>query len=328
MNKEILIKNMDLVSQVLSEDYDLVHFTPESIHTQNNIMGVLCKADTSFAASIRGIELVKLLKKMPGEEVELKSTDKFLQVKGGGLNAKFRKYPDKTKEPPDYSKLNFVDISNDFLDGVNCCLPSVSDKEIQGVLTGMHIADNKIVSCNNITVTEYTMEKSTGMVFTLPKIMAKVVEDFRPVLMCIDNNKVVFTNADKTVFIWSVLMAGKYPMDNMVKLLDCKGEEYTLPKEAGGEALTTSLFSFDAEDGTSFVGVDIKDKEVVLSGNKSFGSLENAIEHKSDKQFKFYIDPGVLTRALGINTTFNHCGNYITFKNKNIRHLVCLVQYQ
>lgn len=325
MDKEKLLKGLDLVAQTLSEEYDVLHFNPDAIHAENNVMGIVCKIEMGFHSSVRGIELVKLLKKMPGKEVEFTVTDKTLNVKSGTLSAKLRRFDDRASKPRDFSELIFEEVPEKFSSALAVCSPSVSDKEIQGILTGLHLDGDKATSCNNITAMEYTMEGKFRKPFTIPKTIVNVLSSFEPKYVCIEDARVIFTNEDKSIFIYSVLMAGKYPFDNVVKLLGASGDSFSLPEGLGNEAYIVSLYSFTTQDKTPFIEIDIQKGQVVLTGDKEFGSLEDTIVHESKGETKFHVDPSLLIRALGINKEFTHCGNYIVFKDKDIRYLVCLV---
>lgn len=325
MNKTNVIKVLDSISPILSEDYDIIHFNPTSIYAESNMIGISCNLDFGFKASVRGIELIKLLKKMSGDEVEFKLTDKTLSVKGGGLAAKFKKY-DKEKTPPDFTELEFKEVPDNFLEAIIACLPSVSDKDIQGILTGLHIDNALMYGCNNVSVTEYEIPDMDAT-FTLPKQTASLLTKFNPKYYHITDNKVIFANEDKTSYLWSVLMAGAYPVENMVKLLSKEGDVFSLPEEIGKRADIVSLFAYDAQDGSSFIEVDIQPDKIVLGGNKSFGNLEDVMEYKSEGNVKFHVNSLSLNRALLIDNKFTYCGNFIVFENDKVRHLVCLVDH-
>jgi hypothetical protein len=113
----------------------------------------------------------------------------------------------------------------------------------------------------------------------------------------------------------------------MVKLLSKEGDIFSLPEEIGKRADIVSLFAYDAQDGSSFIEVDIQTDKIVLGGNKSFGNLEDVMEYKSEGSVKFHVNSVALSRALLIDNKFVYCGNYLVFEDDLIRHLICLVDH-
>jgi len=316
--KPLSKKNMRLLAHALTEDYDLLHFNGDWVNAQQENFGVMCKSNIGLTASIRGIEFLQFMQKKTGHEVTFNDTEKTLLMQGGGIKLDSKKFPNKAKPSPDFSQLTFVDVPEDFLDALKVCLPSV-DRRTDIILGGLHIADNKILGCDNVTVTEYTMEKGFGQTFTLPKKSARFLLDYKPVGFCLHDGKAVFT--DGNTYVWSKIKREEYPAKKMIDLLDKEGEEFTLPEEAGKYAKDCKPFEGNA---CHHIGVSIGEKEVILSG---VHPMEITLEHVSEKQTKFDIPPKKLAHGLSINTKFTHCGDFLIFKNGNTRHMACLISF-
>jgi DNA polymerase III sliding clamp (beta) subunit (PCNA family) len=323
MDKETLVKNLSLISQILSEDYDILHFNPNSIHAESNVVGCLCKMETGITGSIRGIELAKLLNKIKDKDVEVKVTEKHISVKGGGASAQLRKY-NKPNNPPNFDELTFAEVPEDFSTALTTCFPSISDKEIQGVLTGLFFGDKTVLACDNFTVSSYTMQTGFGSTFTIPRASAAIINQFKPRYAHIMKNKAIFANEDKSIFVWSVLMAGEYPSERILKLFNSTGTEIILPEDLANNVAITELFSYENADGSRCIKVDVQKEQVVLSGSRAFGSVEDTIKVKSETEGSFHIDPNILSRFLKITNKVEKCGNYLLFKSGKNVALACL----
>ena len=85
MDKNEFLKVLELIKPGLSvnpilEQSEMVMFEPDRVFSYNDEIAISCPFETGLSGAIRSTELLKLLKKLKGDELETKKVDDEFQL--------------------------------------------------------------------------------------------------------------------------------------------------------------------------------------------------------------------------------------------------------
>jgi hypothetical protein len=321
MNRKEFTDVVNLVSMAFDTDTDTIHFKEKEIFVENKIFGMVTKFDVGFEASISGTnfqQLLKLLDKDDGEEITITNNKNSI----GLLNNKYR-FQKFTIKDIKLKELNFKKLPDDFYTALKFCLPSVSDKEMYGVLNAINFNKDLITTCDNSTVTTYKTSFVVDKEFNLPRLTGILISELRPALFCIDGNKVYFKTADEKTIIFSVLMAGEYPSKNIEERFKTQGTKFSLPKEISKTLKRANICANKDKTNNLFVIIDIKKDKIIVKSSDGRGESEVPIEYKNDNEVEIKVNVQQLEYGLQISNEFNLIDQKYLMFNGEFKHLLC-----
>ena len=223
-------------------------------------------------------ELLALLSKVEGDEVEIGIEDESLVVKGGrrfkaGLRlGKELRLP--IDEVPLPEKWNI--IPEKLIEAMKLCLLSVSADFTKPAFACLHFIENRIESCDNYRLSRYIIKGDFSSSILLPAKAAKVVIDISPKEYSVTEGWMHFKTEDGTV-LSSRLVEEKYP--DLSTLVEMKEpSNVVFPEEMEKMLERVKILAEVDIMGSSYAMVKIQDGELSIKGEGQIGWAEESRE--------------------------------------------------
>ena len=195
------------------------------------------------------------------------------------------------------------------------------------VLSNIYLYDDKVISCDNYRITEYTMEKKMfRKSCLLPSSSVYILIPFLPVFFSSDKSWLFFKNEDGAVLCIRKVDQGEYP-DVQSKLDEkLKGVRIKLPDELKDSLQRTRILSDeDLVTGNRMVNIVIKDEKMFCHGECNVGQIDETINiDYNGERLSFDIVSDFLFEILGKTKTMTVGDESLRFKTKTLQHIIQL----
>ncbi len=263
--------------------YDTYVFRSKSIMAGNGHYYVQVPFVSNVEGAVKASELKSIVKKFPDEEISLSSDGKKLMLicKGTTLKMNFLS-EDVSKftqilDIDTYDRTSFVSVGEDFINGLTNCIRTVARDENLGVLGGVCIASNSMVSTDNYCISKYTGKFPLKKPQILPAETAILIAKFSDLdgVNCIDN-WIHFTT-EKGVVASSILMKGDFPVketDQYFADFGKSSKHYEFPEDVLQSLELVKVLS-TKEEGIKPEIVSVKKvgDELVYEGSRDCGTV-------------------------------------------------------
>ena len=329
MDKNEFLKVLELIKPGLSknpilEQSEMVMFEPDRVFSYNDEIAISCPFETGLSGAIRSIELLKLLKKLKGDELETKKVDDEFQFTCGDTSAGFKMIEDMM--PPslgidEIKKWN--KLPSDFAEALSFCAFSASTNIGMGTLTCLKVEGKEVHSCDNFRATRYRMKTglAKGLVILVPQSIVSGLAAHNPKKVAITGNWNHFTNDENIVFS-SRIMDGEYR--DISSIFSDDGIAVTLP-EGVKDALSRAEVLTDSTQPITerLVEITIDKNKIICRGDGPAGWVKAQVKTKYDgEKIMFY------NNALFLSQIIDHASEVLigekvlTFKGDNFDHVV------
>jgi len=276
-----------------------------------------------FEGAVAAEELYKVLRRKKDEEVTLTAKEGELRIKGKKWNCGVKmeaeiRLPIAELEYP--GEEDWLDLPEDFIQGVEMCAFTTSTDTTRPVLLCMHLTGDHVESCNNIRLTRYTWKKGVKWEddLLLPAKAAKLLSAYEPTAVAVVAGWLHFYGkAD--VFLSCRTMDDQFP--DLDKLIDqVEGPEVELPDL--GEVIDAA-YIFSKGESHEPVKLVIKDKTLTLSGKGEHGWFEEevALKKASPAPATVSMRATHLKEAIGLLRTVTIGSNMIRLDGENLTHV-------
>jgi len=280
-----------------------------------------------------GTSLIGFLKSLSSDEVIMKCSDDSMTVSSGKSRMKFVTHV-ATVDDNNADESPLVEISaplsNVLVGGLISCCGNVAIGDTAGILGGVCIKDNNVISTNRFRIFRHTMD-STGINCVVPSKFVGVISRYK------DNASIVITKYENslrltvdtefaTMDISTRLVSGKYPeLESYIPSVN--GVVVKLPKDFK-EVISRHLMVIRGV-GEEDRGTNIEIAEstcCIKTVNKSVCEIEDTVElcERVDGKIEFIINPALLMDIIGNCNEFQYYpdGKFVLFRFDNIVYLV------
>ena len=268
------------------EGGDSFIFDKTHVRTYSNSMSISFPLDTGFVCGVKAQELLKLLSKMKGDEIEIDLVKDELMVRDKKTVSMWKtvKYAAIMGhlENLNLAAVSWKRISKDFLDALNACRFSASTNAGMGVMCGVYCGDNDVMTTDNYRASWYMLDAPIKHEFVLSTEVVRELIALDSITKYSFNDPWIhFSNATGVIF--SVRsFAGKYPKKGIKELFaDTSGKKYTLPDNFRETVERVSVLSFKDKDEKAiddFVELYTKNDKLVCRGERAFGRVEERLD--------------------------------------------------
>lgn len=150
-------------------------FTGEEVFTYNDKICISHPFKTDFSCSVVADDLIRILNGMKSEELEIFCKDNQLQIKGGKERGGLVSYPEgqinalvSSLGIKDLLKKRWSFLPKGFSKGLSLCIFSASKDITHGVLSGILVRDDSIISMDDLRISRYTLDESVPNAFIIP----------------------------------------------------------------------------------------------------------------------------------------------------------------
>ena len=320
-----------VAKQEVLEQSDSFVFKDNKIFTYNGDICVTCpyplKEDSSFA--IKSKAFFALLNKTKKAEIELLINENSIEIvllKGSATipldNEITLPYDELAIDK--IQKSMWVDVPENFIDGLLITHKNCSTDKDRPSLTCVHLCSDYMESANNDTATRFNIEFNIlNLDVCIPAVFAKELCKYSPQQMYVRENWVYFKMENNTIFACRRYNT-EYPNIDFLFPDTEEMQGFTLPEKLN-ELLEKSLIFADDSLGTPFVTINIKNKNLQVIGEGNSGRYKEKLHIKTNQVLSFKIDPILLNKALFISEKIKYNDNFIVMENSIFRHTVALV---
>ena len=303
VNRLNLIQDMNKVlpgiatGTVVLENADTVIFNNGHIYSYNSAISVdVAESEPSgLKGVVKGIDFYNCLVKLPGDEIEVESTDDSWQITDGSISVKINLLPaDKLYERFESLKPNetWIDIdSEDFLSGLKVCnMPKNSSK-----YAGIYFKDKNFISTDSYTINRYTAKNTYPVFWISNSAVAELLKWNSFVALELNKMWLQLKSSEGTVFSVRTLDISSFPVDRIVSALDKSiSIEPDLSSEFTEEFYTAvdraKAFSSE-DDGHEIVALNIGTDGSTVTSERISGAYKEMISSiKSPSPFMLKLD--------------------------------------
>ena len=281
-----------------NEPYNNVLFSEGEIKAYNGNTGIVISYETGIEGAIPVDPLIKTLKSLRGDELEISPKKKIIQV-SSNKNENIRLTPNREVDkffPFEFDEEEFDDLPENFQDALGLCSLTTGGLVLKEFVQGVYFLDNEAVSTNDAAVSKVTMDEDLEDNFFIHNNSISVLTRVVPFGIKIEKKRIIFDCIDDIQVVCPFYKDySKFPYPYK-KLLKEFGDEFDLPKDfhyamkkanstLHGSKTNLSQFTFK------------KDSLTVKTKNKSSGiALTDSLTIKSNLKDEFYIDVELLSK--------------------------------
>jgi hypothetical protein len=293
-----------------NEPYNNILFSEDEIKAYNGNTGIVISYETGIEGAIPVDPLIKTLKSLRGNELEISPKKKIIAVKTD-KDENIRLSPNKEVKkffPFEYDEDEFDELPENFQDALGLCSLTTGGLVLKEFVQGVYFIDDEAVSTNDAAVSKVKMDEELEDNFFIHNNSISVLTRVVPFGIKIEKKRIVFDCIDDIQVVcpfYKDYNKFPYPYKKLMKDFE---DEFDLPKDfhhamkkanSTLHGSKTKLSQFEFKDGSL----------VIKTKNKSSGiTLTDSIEIESDLKDNFYIDVELLSKydfckKLSINDT-------------------------
>lgn len=289
----------------------------------------------SVEGAVPAKEMLGLLAKFKDKEVEVYSTENELRIVG--KNKKAGLAVTKDIELPMAELINFdpeevdwIDLADDTLEGIQFCLFSVSPNLNKPILNSVHLKKDLIESCDNWRITRYYTDKVT---FPKPILIqaanAKILPRYPSLTKYTIYDGWAHFSDDEDSFIVSCrILEEKYPD---VSQFIARGNTTIKFPDGMEEVLQRAdVLTDHSKIDNEKVSVNIKRDKIIVSSDGPMGWFRETVKAKDLNKVdsvEFNINPSFLKQILNLmsHAKVNNKAAVMNFSGEKFLHIVSLL---
>ena len=300
----------------------IIAFDSGRVFSYNGVVASSCKIDSS--EPLRGqyplTPLLGLLQKLPGDLVTMVCSGNELLISSGHTHAGLLALSEENKVPKIHLPEIWGKLQKGTLEALEMAAASASDKTGQSILNFVSVQKDRVVGCDDISLTVVTIPK-LGSWPLIPAYVVPEILFLNPILFAVGTGWIHFVNSKGNTLSCKTA-EGKYP--DVSKLLEREGTPIKLPKGLTiilDRALVLSNTRFDED---CRVTISCKKGELTVSGKGDNGWYKESVPFKGTQTFTLRIHPKHLQRALKLSAKATLCETALKLVGDNFTHLVSL----
>lgn len=307
-------------------------FNDTSIWSYNDQISINHNFATGLKGAVKADKFMKLLEKIPNDELEIKEVKGKLKIQANKLKATIKIDTDVKLMPikvPKTSSKKWKELPNNFNEGISFCAFSASKNMIRPELTCLWIEEDKITSVDGFRGTVFNLTSDIDQDFLLPAGPAVELAKYNPEKAVVENGWIHFMNDQETTFSIRTYADIEYPETE--KYFEGTGAEVELPEGFIDVIQRASTLLSDDFDLDRFVSLIITEDKIVCKGEGNSGWVQEEKEIEYDgENIDVKIHPVMISEVLKYNRNIiidngEESGlEKILFKNDKFSHMICL----
>lgn len=310
-------------------------FDKTFVRTYNDSISVSFPVKTGVTASVKAQELLKIVSKMSGEDIELVEKKNKLIIKDERTNVEMVSH-EMEEIMTCIHDLKLEDIKKwkslpeDFHKGLSLVLPSASRDISKGVLNGVFVTKAYMYTSDDFRVSRYSLDGAfDGEVIIPYNSCVEIVKLSDLEKFSINDSWIHFKNKDGAIFS-SRLLGGTYPaveIENMKAFKLKQVKPFTLPDDFANTVDRVSVLGNMSIGDESYVDVKMDSSKIVCSGSREIGSIEEVIKIKRGDMPEAHlkISCQYLQSILQVTKNFFVDEQFVVFVSDNFRHLMTTI---
>jgi hypothetical protein len=311
-----------LSSKKIVPQSDCAVFKDKAIIAYNDDVAVSVAFDFDFEGAVPWKLLFDLVSKMKSEAIDLSEKDGTLIVKGDGIG-KIQYERDiliPIKSPESYANIN---DPVEFGKSLRLCLLAVSKDNKKPALHCVHLAKNRMESCDGERLVVCSLSQEFDMDVLLPFPAANIVSKFHYIEgIARDESWCYFSEIEGIHIACRVYNVPYISLDDKYV---AEGTEVTFPKSLSDSLEKAILFSNRVEKGDNKVlEVNVREGWIFLVGKGSDGEFRSRdkIQYEGEP-LRFLVNPEYFRDFLTVANRALVRKESVTFIGDNFVHYVC-----
>lgn len=318
-----------LASKEVIEQSTSFIFSEGQVVTYNDEIAVHAKLMEGFDidGAVPAKELLAVLTRFTGDEVELIGTENELQLKCGKGKAGIKLSTEIALPIENISiPKKWQTLSKDFLEGLKMCIPTAATDMTRPILTAIHFFTDYIESTDNNRITRWDWVEplKPGQDILIPVGSCQALSRFQAVKFYHKDGWIHFLSEEGTVFSCRTIL-GEFPDLSPYMEIEAVGE-LTFPPNMNEMLERAGVFGTGMLDSDSTVFILIDDKGIMkIEGKNDFGWYEETCRIKWNAGATgFSIHPSHLQTILQSVRTAKIGVDRILFSTDSFVHVVAL----
>ncbi len=328
INRKELINVIENVKPGLTQSNtvdlsEFIHFGEEEVLSFSDNICVSASYITGIKGSVKGDQLLEILKKLDDDELKVKMEKNKLIISQKKKKKEIKismavadSNPDIWPEIPDKWKK----IPDDFIKGVESTIFAASKDPSLGALAGIYIEKDSVLGCDNHCLAVFKLKKKIDEPLLIPIQAAKFLVNYPVVEYAQNDNWIHFSTSDSTIFSCRKI-DGEYP-SGVWDLLKIKGKPIVFP-ERFRETLERSQV-FQAEDNQ--VKFYIATDKITCISQSETGEIEekSPLDYKG-VPFIFKVNSDLIKQIIDQTDKAVLGENSLLFETDDFKYVVALV---
>jgi DNA polymerase III sliding clamp (beta) subunit (PCNA family) len=317
-------------NQLITENADLIVFEKDRLWTFNGALMMQYPIETELECGVRAKPLYDILSRIRTGNVRLtieeeKNGQFFL--KGPGKKLKLPIITHESQIPFNEGDLQFEKLPEGFTEGLSLCVHSASKDVTIGVMQGIYVAKNEMLSTDNYRIANYQMKGDVESDFIISRDHAEIIlKSVNITDISLDKSWVHFMGINNER-VSCRLMNGEYKIKRLKEILDVKEDgQYEFPEGLADLINRAGVFSSQDSAQIWYVRLYREKDQLVVEGKSEDGEYEERLAWQSEfpEGMVLEMEPAFVLKILGITKQFilANGGKFAVFtKGKEFRHL-------
>lgn len=307
-------------------------FDEKSIISFNDILLVQYPFKTDLKCSVPANEFYKLLDSISDNEIDLSLVKGKLMLRAKNIKAQINCNIVSDKIEDVKKKILFTGVKSilptDFREGLDACLFSAAVDTSKPILNCLYVNGRKIISSDNIRISEYTLKKKVKDNFLIPRKAVKEIVNFDIKKYWLANNMIHFDTSEGAI-VSSILHFGEYYKTE--KFFDIDGKDFIFPKDMKKMLPAVNVMADDAfleSNRFKFIEIEIENNRLTCTGRKDIGSVttEFKVKTKIKNKVSFKIRIEVFRQILEYTNKVKIGDRKVLFELDNFKHVAALIR--
>lgn len=226
----------------------------------------------------------------------------------------------------EYENLEWKVLPNDFVQGLRLCMFSTLRDATRGVLSGVHVNNKDIISCDDFRVSNYKMESDINIKITIPLSSIQELVDLNMEKFSESDSWLHFSTKDNIRFSTQQIV-GEYP-DVLTHLTIDEKLQESIHLPTSTHKIIENLVSLSEGEGVleKILWISLSENNITFKAERKGLSW---VERNEDmdyhgKDINFSINPVFLLQILEKSDIINLYNSVATFNTESFHHLMNL----
>lgn len=320
-----------LAKKDINEECSQFIFGDNFISTCNGKVCVYMPMETGINCSVNSADLLKTLKAIDDDEIELELSDDKLIITSKSTDVELASRSSagdigKFIKGINHGKLKFTELPKDFLQGLELCAFSTT-KDVTSRFHSVFCDGKAVFSTDTYRVSVYELaEEDENLILALPYYIVQELIKYPVVGYCQKDDWFHFETEDGAVFGGLMIQADPFDYEAQLETFDEEdAEQIKLSKELKPAIDSISWMSNEAVEVDKVLDLTFHKEKITMKMAKESGKIQKTLPcNYKGKKLTVKFVPRFLSQILEKATTMQISGEQAMFKTKGFVHLMHL----
>lgn len=324
MKKDLIISSIKKLQPALSdggilETKGMIVFTGDHMVAYGQEVSVWVPFEFSVEEVI-GLpwkEFNGVIQKIKNEEIDLVVEGSQILLTSGKTSAGFNTVKIEAPLPP--KRMKWEKLPENFIEGLSFCVFSAGKDSSLGVLQGLRVFEDRIISTDRSRITEFHLKAKMSKEVILLREFASFLVKTKAKEYFVDASLNYFRDEEGTIFS-QMIISDEFP--DVGKFFDVSGEETKFPLDIIDALSRAGILADD--QGNDYVNFSLSRSGIVIRGEcKEKGWVEEKLPMRwKGGELKFVASATHFIEVMKITQKATVGENAILFEGDNFKHVI------